>query len=194
MLPIAPLMIEHRLIERMIAVLADEMKRIEKSKKVNPVFIDNAVDFIRIYADKTHHGKEEDILFRELKKKEMSEEHTKMLNELIQDHIFARKTTGSLVDAKNDYMNGDESAISTVIELLKTLSTFYPRHIEKEDKHFFIPVMKYFTKEEQEAMLEEGRIYDRKMIHRKYEQVVIEKEKERNIELPKENKNWLDFV
>jgi len=58
----APLMIEHRLIERMISVIKHSLTQIESTQEVDPVFVDTAVDFIRIYADRTHHGKEEDIL------------------------------------------------------------------------------------------------------------------------------------
>ncbi len=58
MQPRGPLMIEHRLIERMIALIKKEIQRLQESSTVNPVFIDTAVDFIRTYADRTHHGKE----------------------------------------------------------------------------------------------------------------------------------------
>ena len=64
-----PLMIEHRLIERMLKLVNKVLIKIEKQETVDPVFVDTVVDFIRTYADRTHHGKEEDILFRELKKK-----------------------------------------------------------------------------------------------------------------------------
>ena len=53
-----PLMIEHRLIERMILLIKDALLQIEVTYKADPVFVDLAVDFIRIYADRTHHGKE----------------------------------------------------------------------------------------------------------------------------------------
>ena len=46
MLPIAPLMIEHRLIEKMIAVIQKEIERSEQQNRINPEFIDLAVDFI----------------------------------------------------------------------------------------------------------------------------------------------------
>ncbi|MBD3255222.1 MAG: cation-binding protein, partial [Candidatus Lokiarchaeota archaeon] len=78
MLPIGPLMIEHRLIERMVDVLKAELDKIKKTGEVDPFFIDLSVDFFRTYADETHHGKEEDILFRELKKKSLNPEHEKM--------------------------------------------------------------------------------------------------------------------
>lgn len=53
-----PLMIAHRLIERMLWVIKDVLAEIESIHKVNPFFVDIAVDFIRVYADRTHHGKE----------------------------------------------------------------------------------------------------------------------------------------
>ena len=92
MKPRGPLMIEHRLIEEMIGLIKKESSKIKKTKNIDPSFIDTAVDFIRIYADKTHHGKEEDILFRECTKKKMSKEDTKVMNELIEKHKFNKKT------------------------------------------------------------------------------------------------------
>ena len=58
-----PLMIEHRLIERMLARVRSVLARIRATGRVDPLFVDAAVDFIRVYADRTHHGKEEDIVY-----------------------------------------------------------------------------------------------------------------------------------
>lgn len=104
MLPIGRLMAEHRLIERMIEILKIEIKNIENIHDFHPNFIDNTVDFIKTYADQTHHGKEEDILFRELQKKDISKDHKKIMNELIEEHIFGRRTTGELIEAKIKYV------------------------------------------------------------------------------------------
>ena len=49
-------------------------------------------------------------------------------------------------------------------------------HIEKEDKHFFIPAMDYFSRDEQQKMLDEFREFDRKMIHEKYRAMVGQRE------------------
>lgn len=194
MKPIAPLMIEHRLIERMINILKVELENIEKFDKVNPEVIDKAVDFIRTYADQTHHGKEEDILFRELKKKQISPKHEKIMKELIEEHVVGRKTTGELVKANMEYSQGKKASLDSIIEKISILIDFYPRHIEKEDKHFFIPVMKYFTQEEQASMLEEGRAFDRKMIHKIYQNMVVGYEKERKIPTTKQQSDWLDYI
>jgi len=171
MKPIGPMMWEHRLIERMLRIFDGEVRRISEQNKVDTVFIDTAVDFIRTYADRTHHGKEEDILFRDLAKKEIAPEHARIMNELIEEHMYARQTVGKLVDAKTKYIGGENTSQS-VIAYMKELTRFYPHHIEKEDKHFFYPCMEYFTKEEQDRMLSEFWEFDRKMIHEKYTKVV----------------------
>ncbi|MFA5499890.1 MAG: cation-binding protein, partial [Candidatus Omnitrophota bacterium] len=77
MMPIGPLMIEHRLIERMIRVIKVKIQRFQARKEVSIAFTDKAVDFIRMYADKCHHGKEENILFRDLAKKKLQADHKK---------------------------------------------------------------------------------------------------------------------
>jgi hemerythrin-like domain-containing protein len=176
-LPIGPLMIEHRLIERMIDVIAKEIIRIEKELRVDPSFIDTVVDFIRIYADKCHHGKEEDILFRELEKKDLKKVDRKVMEELIEEHKRGRKVTRDLHTAKTLYLDGNQTALANIIYLLKELIEFYPKHIEKEDNVFFKPSMYYFTEEEKEAMLQEEYEFDRNFIHQVYDEIVSEAEK-----------------
>ena len=174
MLPIGPLMIEHRLIERMIKVMDLEASRIEKEGVLNLVFIEKAVDFIRTYADRCHHGKEEGILFRELEEKNLSKEHKKIMGELVEEHKLGRELTGSLSKAREMAAGGNHSQVVAIVELMKKLVGFYPKHIEKEDKHFFMPVMGYFTDSEKESMLKVGYEFDQQLIHNKYRGIVEE--------------------
>ncbi len=176
MLPIGPMMIEHRLIERMIKVMRRELLLAEKQQKINPRFIETATDFIRAYADRCHHGKEEDILFRELRKKKVAAEHQIVMEELIEEHKRGRQVTGRLVQANSSYMKGDERALSEIFECIRTLIGFYPKHIEKEDRTFFLPVMGYFSKEEKDAMLTEGYRFDADLLHEEYQKIVQEAE------------------
>ncbi|MFA5974653.1 MAG: hemerythrin domain-containing protein [Elusimicrobiota bacterium] len=172
MMPVGPLMVEHRLIERMIALLGKESARIRSTGLVDVEFVLSAVDFIRTYADQCHHGKEENILFRDLGKKTLSSEHERVLIELIAEHVKGRQVVRDLVAAQERYLKNDKTAVDEVARLMDVLVQFYPKHIEKEDKHFFIPCMAYFTKPEQEAMLAECYDFDRRLIHEKYDQVV----------------------
>ena len=152
MLPIGPLMIEHRLIERMIGVIKKQITGFERKKEINPEFVETAVDFIRTYADRCHHGKEEDILFRELSKKKLKDEHKRIMEELVEEHRWGRKTVRELVDAKEKYVSGEKDQLTKILDPMKALVEFYPKHIEKEDRHFFIPCMEYFSQQEKDFL------------------------------------------
>jgi hemerythrin-like domain-containing protein len=172
MKPIGPLMWEHRLIEQMVDLLRGEIDRITDRKTVNVILIEQAVDFFRTYADRTHHGKEEEILFRDLSGKALSPDHRRIMEELIREHIHGRRLVRKLVEARDVYLNGYAEALPHMARELSELVEFYPKHIEKEDRGFFFPCLDYFTQAEQDRMLQEFRAFDRNMIHEKYRSVV----------------------
>lgn len=176
MKPRGPMMIEHRLIERMFKQVQVEISRIKTEGKANSVFIAIMVDFVRTYADRTHHGKEEDILFRDLATKQMTTEDQQEMQVLIDDHVFARKTVKELVEANEAYSGGDTGMLETIVNKLQTLADFYPQHIRKEDKEFFPATERYFSQQELDAMLAKFWEFDRTMIHEKYKAIVTKME------------------
>jgi len=174
MKPIGPLMWEHRIIEQMVPVLEEEISRMKKTGKADPRFIVSAVDFFRTYADRTHHGKEEDILFKLLESKMLDEIHAATMEELREEHEYARATVGRLLEGRDMWLRGDDGAIDHIGAALKALAELYPAHIEKEDKRFFYPVMTYVSDEEQDQMLESFHRFDRAMIHERYKDLLGE--------------------
>ncbi|OPX96673.1 MAG: Hemerythrin HHE cation binding domain protein [Syntrophorhabdus sp. PtaU1.Bin002] len=172
MLPIGPLMIEHRLIEKMIQMMQGKAEIWRREERIDREFVDEAVDFLRVYADKCHHGKEEGILFRELGRKQLFGEHLRLMEELVEDHRQARKTVVKMVEAKEEYILGSKGMLPVILDCMEFMTDFYPRHIEKEDKHFFLPCMNYFTPEEKDLMLKEGWEYDKNLIHDLYREKI----------------------
>jgi len=177
----------------MIRIVKMKLEEFKRTNDPDEAFIDSLVDFIRTYADQTHHGKEEDILFRELKKKQLSTEHKKIMEELIQDHANGRKATSQLEEAKTLYFSGKKEALSVMLEKMEFLVNLYPQHIEKEDQRFFQPVMKYFSPAEQDRLLDEEHLFDRRMIHRKYSQLVSNIEESMGV-TSQTSKNWLEYL
>ena len=177
MKPVSPLMIEHRLIERMVKLLSRELQMMRDAGKADTKFISDGVDFFRTYADRTHHGKEEDILFKELATKTLAKEYEEMMQRLIQEHIWARQAVRKLSESNGRFAQGDRVSLPAMIHELAKIVEFYPVHIEREDRHFFIPIMVYFSAAEQQAMLEKFWEFDRTMIHTRYGEVVAEYEK-----------------
>lgn len=177
MKPISQLMIEHRLIEKMVNLLERQLKRMEETRKADIDFLKIAADFFRTYTDRTHHGKEEDILFRQLAKKQLSQVDKQMMEELTQEHIIARGMVARLIKARENYSQGNLDNLNEIMASVKELVVFYPVHIMKEDKRFFYPSLEYFDEQEEEKMLQEFWEFDRKLIHEKYKKIVEETEK-----------------
>ncbi len=118
-------MIEHRLIERAIALMGAEKERLESGGKLDPVTIDTLVDFIRTYADRCHHGKEEDILFEDLAKRPLSPEEKALMDELVEEHKLGRRLTKELVEAKDAVVSGDTGRHYSPEELEAMIQSFY---------------------------------------------------------------------
>jgi hemerythrin-like domain-containing protein len=173
-------MIEHRLIERMIALLKKEADRIDLEKNIDNEFLDTAIDFILTYADRLHHGKEEDVLFHQLSLKDLSREHRQIMEELIEDHRQGRKAVHALAEAKAQVLAGNPEMLPEVLRQIRSLVDLYPPHVEKEDRHFFLPCMEYFSTEEKNAMLGQEHEFDKNIIHQHYKDKVVKAEERYN--------------
>ena len=178
MLPIGPLMKEHRKIERMVALITNEADRLVADEAAEPdaEFIFDALMFMREYADECHHGKEEQILFRELEDREISEEHQKILDRLLEEHERGRELTASLEDATERWEGGEHEARGEIIEALGGMADLYPDHIATEDDDFFMPVMDYFSDQEKEDMIEDMWDFDHDLFTALYEGCIVEHE------------------
>ena len=148
-----------------------------ETQRVDPELIDIATDFIRTYADRCHHGKEEDILFRRLADKPLDDPLAEVMSGLIDDHVRGRSMTRGLIEANNRYRAGDASALIEIESCVRDLVEFYPVHIAKEDRHFFKPCLEYFTDAEKQAMLADFDEFDRALIHEKYLGIVEDLER-----------------
>ncbi len=167
MKPIGSLMIEHRVIERMLALLNHEHTKIISEGRVESAVIDVAIDFFTTYVDRFHHGKEERVLFRDLKGKPLSAEHRQLMGDLIKEHVYTQKTVENLKNAR-EHLGIEKDSLEEILKSIETLLKWYPIHIEKEDRHFFFPAMEYLTLQEQAAMLEEFWEFDGSFVHEIY--------------------------
>lgn len=184
MWPIGPLMHEHRLIERLLAVMVQEIAGLEAGAAPDLELAGQAVWFFRAYADRCHHGKEEDILFRDLKKMNLSPELARIMAELEQEHRQGRAMVAALEQARERLLRDQQEARPEFLKALKGLAGFYPRHILKEDKQFFFPCMEYFDAAAKAAMLEEFRRFDQDLVHELFGQQVRRWERARGLAGP----------
>jgi len=172
---------EHRFIERMIASLAKERDIIKATGKVHSDFLSAAVDFFRVYGDKSHHGKEEDILFQKLSEKPLSIEHRRTMSLLIDEHNTARTYIRMLDGGRERSVQNSLGAAREIIETIEKIQVLYTKHIETEEKHFFYPAMDYFNEDEQAQMIQDFYDYDQTINREKYESMVKQDENSRQV-------------
>ena len=167
----APLMIEHRTIERMLKVFTGERHRMIKTGHVDYGAIRISVDFFNTYIDEFHHGKEENILFRELDKKPLSQEDRIVMGELTDEHNRARNIVQKLEKVVR-YREQAYVTLNDITNYMEMLLLLYAGHIEKEDKRFFIHSLKYLNDQEQASLLEELHEFDRKFTQDRYTELI----------------------
>ncbi|MFH1723294.1 MAG: hemerythrin domain-containing protein [Elusimicrobiota bacterium] len=117
---------EHKHILTMVDALVRECEALEQGAELDRDFFKKAVDFIRHYADRFHHAKEEDILFEELGKPGVRM-HCDPRQQMLHEHDLGRK-----------YVKGmDEGTVSgdklKVVENARRYSRLLLDHIYKED-------------------------------------------------------------
>ncbi len=113
---------EHVLIKRWIALIPQVLERLEVESSDDLQVIDEGVDFIRSYADKFHHAKEEDILFKYF------DENLDILKTMLEDHDEARRHVKAAVEAMG---RKDRQGIAEHLSAYRDLLT---EHIKKEDE------------------------------------------------------------
>lgn len=124
---------EHENIRRMLKVARNLSYKILTNGEYDIDDLPKVIDFVRNYADKHHHGKEEDILFetmsRELEKLAKSGAITGMYIE----HDNGRLYMANLEKAVEELRAGNDQARLDVIANLICYADLLDRHIEKEN-------------------------------------------------------------
>lgn len=125
------LVTEHDRILTMIEVA----KHLLKEENADNLPIDDlkrVIDFIRNFADKYHHMKEEDVLFQEMVNHGMPSE-SGPIAVMTHEHNVGRSYVKQAAEALDVYSSGDKSAFATVKNNLLNYCELLTNHISKEN-------------------------------------------------------------
>jgi hemerythrin-like domain-containing protein len=123
---------EHQLILRMIALVEKNTALLASGKFRNWTFYLDAVDFIRNYADRFHHAKEEDVLFIELIKNGMPEKQSP-IEAMLMEHDQGRAHVRAMEEAAQKALAGETGQAALIADHAKGYASLLRSHIEKED-------------------------------------------------------------
>jgi hemerythrin-like domain-containing protein len=119
---------EHIVIVNVISVFNKAKNNLKNSKSVPKETLLKALDMIINFADKCHHGKEENVLFPLIK--ELDPRETSLITLLLEEHQKGRMYVRNLGEAINKNITND------VIENIEGYATLLAQHIKKENAVF----------------------------------------------------------
>ncbi|MBE0505016.1 MAG: hemerythrin domain-containing protein [Desulfuromonadales bacterium] len=123
---------EHQLILRMITLVEKNTALLEQGKFRNWQFYLDAVDFIRNYADRFHHAKEEDVLFVELIANGMPAKQSP-IEAMHMEHDQGRAHVRAMEAAAQKALTGESGQGAIIAEHAKGYAALLRGHIDKED-------------------------------------------------------------
>ncbi|MCP4725722.1 MAG: hypothetical protein GY863_11835 [bacterium] len=129
--PIKKLIEEHNLIKDVLSGLEIFTKDLENTKLENKNDIGKFARFFREFADKCHHGKEEDILFKEMQNFGFSV-NDGPLAVMYQEHKLGREQV-SIMFNLSKYDDWDDEKTEQAISACRLFCQLLSNHIYKED-------------------------------------------------------------
>ena len=171
---------EHQIILRMLKVLEKAAQDLEEGKEVPKELFKKAVDFIRNFADRCHHGKEENTLFPMMEKYGIPREGGP-LGVMLYEHTLGRNFVKGMAEADAKYEKGDKSSIEDLIKNARGYAGLLAPHIFKEDNILYPMADRNIPEKEQKVLEEKFEKVEKEVMgegkHHEYLHLIEELEK-----------------
>ncbi|HMA54881.1 MAG TPA: hemerythrin domain-containing protein [Acidobacteriota bacterium] len=132
MKPTEELSHEHQAILRMIGILDKMADSLDAGAAVAPKDLEDAVGFIRVFADKCHHAKEEGHLFPEMERAGIPRDRGP-IGVMLADHEEGRRHVAAMAGAIPGIKKADRKAAATFAAAARGYGRLLTGHIFKED-------------------------------------------------------------
>jgi hemerythrin-like domain-containing protein len=153
MKPTEELSQEHQAILEMIRILGLMADRLDAGTPVDPDDLERSVEFIRVFADRCHHGKEEGHLFPEMEKAGIARDHGP-IGVMLTEHTSGRRLVGDMAGAVPGIrQTGDPQAAEAFAMAARGYGVLLTQHINKED-HILFPMADARLSPDQQRRLE----------------------------------------
>lgn len=176
---------EHNNIKKMLVIVRKYCFKILKNEKVDYEDFYKIIDFIRNYADRHHHGKEEKILFTKMMKELGAPAEKLVKYGMLVEHDLGRLYIKDLEEAVSKVLKGDEESKLDVIANAISYTHLLQRHIDKEDTVVYNFAENNLSDESKKELEEEFKAFEaqgeKDNIQRKYINLIDELNKNLNI-------------
>lgn len=139
---------EHKAILIALNVIEKIVERIQNNEEIDPKDIEDLIEFLKVFADKCHHGKEEGFLFPALEKIGIKNENGP-IGVMLAQHNQGRNLIKRMQESIADNRIHKNAFIDAGTEYVKLLRN----HIEKEDTILFPLIDTRLSVSEQKQLL-----------------------------------------
>ena len=144
---------EHKAIKLTLSILSNVSKRFGSGEKVDQEDLDNILEFIKTFADKCHHGKEEDLLFVAMENVGIPRDRGP-IGVMLKEHEMGRSYVRNMSEAVDKYKAGELSYSSQFVENAKKYIDLLTQHIDKEDNILYPMADMQLSEEKQRELIE----------------------------------------
>jgi hemerythrin-like domain-containing protein len=144
---------EHRGIEIMLKVAEAVSQRLESGQYVQPEHLQQMVEFFQVFADKCHHGKEEDQFFRMLEQTGFAP-FAGPIQVMLTEHKQGRGYIKAMLEAAQNYQANPQKASVYFAENARGYVALLSQHIQKEDNVLYPMADKHLSPEEDGKLMD----------------------------------------
>lgn len=144
---------DHKFILRAIGVMNNVSGRIARSEQVSVDDMEKIVDFIRTFADKCHHGKEEDLLFVEMAKAGIPKEGGP-IGVMLREHVIGREYVKGMAEGISEIKAGKNTGLGKFGENATGYARLLTQHIDKEDNILYMMADMHLDEKTQERLVD----------------------------------------
>jgi len=142
---------EHEAILKMLDATEEAAKQIEMGVAAEPEVLSGLLEFLRLFADRCHHGKEEDLLFPMLEKKGLPR-NAGPVGVMLMEHDQGRALIRRMVEASEGFASGNRAAAEDWARAARGYALLLRSHIGKENNILFMMADQLLSEEEQEEL------------------------------------------
>lgn len=143
---------EHRVIEVVLTCLERMVQTALDAGQLDRQAADKAVEFLMVFADKCHHGKEETHLFRAMADNGMPAEGGP-LQQMVYEHEQGRALVRAISEQIPGSADGDRTALGEFAFNARNYIDLLRAHIRKEDGILFPVADRTLSDEDQDRLL-----------------------------------------
>jgi hemerythrin-like domain-containing protein len=154
MKPTEELTKEHDAIKEMLGIMDRISEKLENKEGVNPEHLEQILEFLRTFADRCHHGKEEDLLFPAMIDAGIPREGGPIAV-MLREHKIGRTHIKNMEEGIAEYKKSRDVGVPKIIENVRGYSTLLTQHIDKEDNVLY-PMADESLSEQKQNELRKG--------------------------------------